>query len=85
MTDGAERLRTFLDDNKITLDAAAKALGVKGGPVLHGWLNGSRKPRPEYRKAIAIWTRGAVTAESWEDEKERAAMSAVKPFSKPAA
>lgn len=79
MTNGAKWLADFLKRNGLTQLAAAEALGVSD-PTIHDWVTGSKRPRAHHREVIAVWTRGEVTAQSWLEDKERAAMAAVRPF-----
>lgn len=84
MTDGAIRLLAFLERNRLTQLAAARALSVSD-PTIHDWVNGKKRPRAHHRDAIATWTNGDVPVDSWLDAQERAAMSAVRPFQPDAA
>lgn len=78
----AVALGRFLDDNGIGVRDAARALKVSHAAVL-GWVRGASKPTAPHRRAIEIWTNGAVVGDAWADEKElkrEADLDAVKPF-----
>ena len=78
-TPGAKLLLEFLRTNAVTQEACADALKVSGSTV-HDWLTGAKRPRSYHRDQIAIWTSGAVAADSWERPKEKRALANVAPF-----
>lgn len=78
-TTGAVLLGRFLDSHKLTLRTAAGHLGVSDVAVL-SWRSGKLRPGPEWRLALARWTRGAVPAEAWLTEDERSRIEAICPL-----
>lgn len=72
-------LNEFLTRHDLSQITAANALGV-GKAVLSGWLAGRTRPRPEYRKAIARWTAGAIPEEAWLSDDDHAMIERVQPF-----
>ena len=83
LTDGALKLRSFLDARGLGPTAAAKALGCTHPAVIE-WISGSKRPAAEARKAIAIWTADEVPEDSWIKSTERERLSVVRPFVEPA-
>ena len=71
----------FLKKNDLLQADAGRALDVSG-VVVHLWCVGKQRPRSEYRKAISVWTSGAVPESAWEDAEDRQIVSSVKPFTK---
>lgn len=86
ITQGHRLFDRFLRDNDITQAEAADAIGVKP-PVIHSWrpsrCDSPRRPEYHLRCVIAIWTRGAVPADSWLVAAERAAIANAQPFAQP--
>ena len=83
MQNASARLRRFRTKNKITIRAAASALGVKH-PSYLAWEAGGQTPLSGFRRAIAVWTSGYVAEDAWpisqrEREAEAAAINA-KPY-----
>jgi len=77
-TAGARLFAAFLagqnpTKNKITIDAARRALGVSD-PTILAWRDGGAKPSRTLRDAIERWTSGAVKAADWSDDEERKAI-----------
>ena len=79
LTRGATLLRSFLDANRISVTAAARAVGVRH-PVVLDWLSGAKRPAANARAAIAIWTSGRVYPEAWRTDEEWQALARVQPL-----
>ena len=56
----------------------AKALGVSPASVTH-WKKATQRPRDEQRRKLALYTEGAVPADSWLSQAERKAIAEVRP------
>ena len=79
LTTGAVLLGEFLDRHDITQEAAAQGLKVTN-PAVNDWVNGKKRPEPDNRNAIAIWTSGFVPVEAWLRDAEAAKVANVRPF-----
>jgi transcriptional regulator with XRE-family HTH domain len=77
LRDGVKKLRKFLEEHGISKRAAARAIGVSL-PTMLGWLKGTITPTDPHRKAIAVWTSGAVAEIDWESAQERRALAAAR-------
>jgi hypothetical protein len=80
--EGVHLLRAFLKAHGILPVRMAEALDVTRSTG-HEWLAGSKRPRAHHRRAIAVWTGGAVPVTSWEYDSERAAAEDVRPYAPP--
>lgn len=78
----AQELQSFLEEHKISLTEAGKAIGVSH-PALIRWLKGEAKPRGHHAKLIEVWTSGRVKEGDWLTEEERRALAEASAF-KPA-
>lgn len=76
ITDGSRLLREELKKRGLTLTACAMALRVKV-PTIHSWVNGSKRPRSEYRDAIEAFF--GVPADAWKTDDDRALMVPTSP------
>lgn len=72
---GRVLLRSFLDENKLTYTACARALGLSHVAV-RAWVLALAVPSPEHRQALEVWTSGKVPASSW----PMGSTPSVKPF-----
>lgn len=61
---GQRAFARFLERNGISLAEASRALGVSNVAVRE-WKLGTKVPRDTNRDAIATWTNGEVSADSW--------------------
>ena len=59
------RLKEFIKQNNLTIDAFASMGGFSRGAVLK-WVSGDRFPRPLTLKKIKAITQGAVTPNDFE-------------------
>jgi len=82
LTQGATKLRAFLEARGLGSTAAARALKCTHPAVIE-WLAGAKRPAFDARKAIAIWTDGAVSEDDWMRDSERERMAAIQPCSAP--
>lgn len=62
---GARLLSRYLDDHRITFEAARLAIGAAHRSSVYQWATGSRVPRTIHAVAIDRWTGGAVPVASW--------------------
>jgi len=69
-TPAVKELRAFLDENGITVSAAAKDLSMSHVGVL-SWLSGKTRPDCAARKRLDKWTGGRVPECLWLTEAER--------------
>lgn len=81
-TEGAKKLRRFLERNGITRRAAGLAVGATN-PTVCDWVGGKKRPRESKRVDIEAWTGGEVPASSWLTKDERKVRT-VAPFRAPA-
>ena len=58
-----KRLRRFREDLGLTLRSAARQLHVQH-PALKAWEEGET-PMAAYRRAIQVWTQGAIRHDEW--------------------
>lgn len=58
------RLRAFRESLGLSLRAAAVQLHVSH-PALKSWEEGSVPPEPPFRRAVEVWTSGAVKESDW--------------------
>ncbi len=79
LSDGARALKAFIEKHQLTQLMAARALGVTD-PAVHDWLAGTKRPRPQHRASIEVWTGGVVGRDSWLSKRERAELAVVRPF-----
>lgn len=78
----AEKLTNFRKRHGISLHKASELLGASG-PTILSWEQERTVPRPPYRRAIEIWTKGEISETEWQSPGERAAIERtadVKPF-----
>ena len=75
---GSELWRAWLIRNRVSQRQAARDLRCTD-PAVNGWTKG-RRPKPHFRKAIAIYTGGAVPEPSWELSGERDVVASIQPF-----
>lgn len=69
----------FLNENKLTHEQAAEALGVSR-TVVSFWVNGHVVPKLKTRRDIAVWTGGKVPEGAWERPEDK---PTAKPFKEP--
>lgn len=62
--DGAEKLRAYLKDHRLTQEQFAEAAGVPG-PQVSLWLGGKRRPSLASALKLEAATAGAVRAADW--------------------
>ncbi len=79
LTEGANLLRRFLDENALLQSPAAVLLGTTPASV-HEWLCGKKRPDAAMRRRIARWTNDCVPAAAWETADERADVDSTEPF-----
>lgn len=58
------RLRAFRESLGLSLRAAAGQLHVSH-PALKSWEEGDVPPEPPFRRAIEVWTSGAIKEDDW--------------------
>lgn len=64
ITPGARRLGEFLEKHRIKKRVAADAIGI-AHPSLIAWLRGASRPSDAHKRAIEVWTGGAIPFTSW--------------------
>ncbi len=58
--------RDYLDDNEISIAAAARGL-EKAHATVSNWYHGRRLPRPDEITEIYKWSNGQVRPDDWYD------------------
>lgn len=58
------RLRAFRESLGLSLRAAAVQLHVSH-PALKSWEEGDTPPEPPFRRAVEVWTSGAIKESDW--------------------
>ena len=66
----ASGLKRFIEERKVPLEAAAKALGVSR-TALYYWLTERTTPSEPAKDDIEKWTDGAVPAAGWPSHERR--------------
>lgn len=79
LTLGCELFRAFIERHGLSQSAISRELGISRQAIID-WLDGTKRPAADARAAIAVWTVGEVSPDSWRTDEEREALGKVVPF-----